>query len=428
MITSDDDNDDGVGPNNHNNNGGIFLPKLETASQSGSPSSLHDAPRVNTGRRDSTQVDSRSRTPSRGRTRYRFSTLRGPSEKRHRCFSSRAVTRERSPTKELPTPALHRPLFQNLQRHTSPAEERRRKSQNRNRTSLERTTGSSESPILGESYVAGVQDEDYQDERGYIPKGAFLVRKEPNSDQYRFPKASGKPQSPWLPGDGFSDAEAKTDFLFFVTGKRKRRVSPSLPGMGKLTTGTDGPKSSDIRAHGKRARKNGAYQQKSELLRGGKKNVWPTRHDFIDSTLPRRDEEVLDDCSVDELFVPNTLLSPPRYEPQSTLKSSHWKSKGPLDFRNFETEEATRSSLLSDLRRVRAWREESSPCADEDSDDDGDTFESNRGSQASGPIDTGNEDEDNDSNSTNSKCSDEPSGGRFDDQALPNDLGQGEGE
>lgn len=380
MITSDDD--DNVNPSNHDNDDGTVLPKMEMASQSGSPGSLHEAPRVYRGRRDPLQAPTRSRTPSRGRTRYRFSSLRGPSNERHPCPFSSAIAQERSPTKELPTPIIRVPALQDSQRHTLRAKERRRESQSGNHTSLERTKRSSESPILGERYVTRERLGDHKDEKqGYIPKGAFLVRKEPNSDQYRFPKASAKHQSSWVPGDGFSDAEAKPDFLFFVTGKRKRKTSPSLPGMGKLTTGMDGTKTSSIQAHGKRAQKEGAYHQKSELLRGERRDVWPTRHDFIDSTLPRRDEKAMDYCSADDFFIPSTVLSPPvtMYTPQPTSKFGNWIGKGPLDFRNFETEDAAGTNLLKNLWRVRAWREESYLCADEDADEDDDALMSEGG-------------------------------------------------
>lgn len=430
IVIASDDDDDNVYPNNHDNDEGIVLPELGMASQSGSPSSLHDVSRVNMGRRDSARSSTRPRTPSRGRTRYRFSSLRGPSKKRYPRPSSKHITRERSPTKEMSTPVLRVPASPNTQRHTFRAEGSHRKSRSRDRTSSERTEGGLGSPILGEPYVAGERLGGHQDEqRGYVPKGAYLVRKEPNSDQYRFPKASAKPQPTWVTGDGFSDAEAKPDFLFFVTGKRKRRPSSSLPGIGKLTTRMDATKSPSIRAHAKRARKDGAYQQKSELLRGEKRDMWPTRHDFIDSTLPRRDEKAMNDCSVDGSRGPNTPISPPaaRNEPQSTLKFK-WRGKGPLDFRNFETEEVTRSSLLSDLRRVRAWREGSSPCTDDDGDEDGDALMSDRGSQASGVTDTGNGDEDDDSIGTNSKYSDTSFWVQFGRAALPGNVGQGKGE
>lgn len=223
-----------------------------------------------------------------------------------------------------------------------------------------------------------------------VLKGGFVITT-PSTEYYKYPKARSQPESTWRAGDGFSEEEAATDFLFYATGKRKRKRSSTLPRMGKLFTGVEETESRSIRPSNKRSRGIGMYEN-LELLRGEQREAWPTRADFEDCTLPpRREREltILDHNDADTI-IPAT--SRPQRErstdSRSTVKYVSRLEKGALDFANFPNSGVMKSTFLEDnlLSQIRIPRTSSVSAEEEDNtfyeDDDKSTPED--GSQVDG--------------------------------------------
>ncbi|KAK7927581.1 hypothetical protein PG985_004579 [Apiospora marii] len=203
-----------------------------------------------------------------------------------------------------------------------------------------------------------------------VLKGGFVI-KTPSTEHYKYPSARSQPEPVWRAGDGFSDDEAATDFLFYATGTRKRKRSSTLPRMGKLHTGVDETESRSIRPSNKRSRGIGIYEN-LELLRGEQKEAWPTKSDFEDCTLrTRRAREltILDHDDADTI-IPATFR-PQRersIDSRSTVKFVPRSNKGALDFANFRHSVVVKSTFPEDnlLSQIRISRDHSVSGEDEE--------------------------------------------------------------
>ncbi|KAI0132673.1 hypothetical protein BJ170DRAFT_680554 [Xylariales sp. AK1849] len=276
------------------------------------------------------------RTQSRGRSLRRTST---PDHVLPETRKERAASRQSTATKEANTG------------HSRSTKGRKRRAKPADGSLLDQLTSS------------GQPDQTLKSRKSArIVKGVFLVKEDPKHDEFNFPASRSQPELSWRPGDGFSADEAKSDFMVFCTGKNKRKRPSSLPGMGNLSVESDPVQSGSVRASGKRQRVSEFHHP--QLLRGEKKDAWPTYHDFMDSTLPNRpkraplaeDEEI----TIPDSFRPETRV----FEPRSTIKFLPQYDKGALDFRNFSNPEPqVRSTLVPALERMRAWRM-SSPVED----------------------------------------------------------------
>ncbi|KAK7956616.1 uncharacterized protein PG986_005838 [Apiospora aurea] len=276
--------------------------------------------------------------------------------KRHTTFASNADPRD---------PRSQRPVSRGRGRPITP------RSQSRARSRSRRT-------ILGELPTTNTANQKaHRTESVRVLKGGFII-KTPSTEQYKYPKASSQPEPLWRAGDGFSKEEAATDFLFYATGKHKRKRSSTLPRMGKLATGTDETESPSVRQSSKRSRGIGIYEN-LELLRGEQKEAWPTKADFEDCTLPTRPKRDLRTTQHDqaEITIPATFR-PQRErsaDSRSTMKYVPRPKKGALDFANFRDLEIVKSTfpednLLSQIRIPRYDSESGDDGGEEEDEDD----------------------------------------------------------
>lgn len=246
--------------------------------------------------------------------------------------------------------------------------------------SKSRARSRSRGTILGELQTTNVTNHQvFTTESVRVLKGGFVI-KTPSIEHYKYPKARSQPEPRWRAGDGFSEDEAATDFLFYATGTRKRKRSSTLPRMGKLSTGTDETESPGIRPSNKRSRGIGIYEN-LKLLRGEQKEAWPTKADFEDCTLPTTHARELAIFKLGDAdtIIPATFR-PPRErstDSRSTVKYVPRSSKGALDFANFWNLGVAKSTLpeYNLLSQIRISRD-SSVSGEEDEEvfyvDDGD--------------------------------------------------------
>ncbi|KAK8051566.1 hypothetical protein PG993_002951 [Apiospora rasikravindrae] len=278
------------------------------------------------------------------------------------------------PTQILDTPRSQRHASRGRGRPVTP------RSQSRARSRSTRT-------VLGELPTTNTANQQvHRTESVRVLKGGFII-KTPSTEQYKYPKANSQPEPIWRAGDGFSKEEAATDFLFYATGKhkRKRKRSSTLPRMGKLATGTDETESPSVRQSNKRSRGIGIYEN-LELLRGEQKEAWPTKEDFEDCTLPTRPKRNLRTAQHNhtEITIPATFR-PQRErsaDSRSTIKYVPRPKKGALDFANFRDLEVVKSTFPKDnlLSQIRIPRYDSG--SDEEDEEEDDEPRTEEGSQA----------------------------------------------
>ncbi|KAI5868396.1 hypothetical protein GGS23DRAFT_545279 [Durotheca rogersii] len=171
----------------------------------------------------------------------------------------------------------------------------------------------------------------------YETKGAFRLKKGQRKDEFRLPKSQSEPKSLWLPGDGFSDEETRSDFVLPMAGGHKRKRSRSLPIIGKLQLESEdvcGPGSPALGS----SRVMGRYPAPGEtrLRRGVAKDIWPTVDDFSEELDVRAHNTGREP---DDEVVPSTMSPQPtlvplsrenfRYVPPSSRKRNH------CEFENF---------------------------------------------------------------------------------------------
>ncbi|ORY64988.1 uncharacterized protein BCR38DRAFT_523538 [Pseudomassariella vexata] len=201
----------------------------------------------------------------------------------------------------------------------------------------------------------------------YVAKGAFLVKKD-QEGEFNFPKFQSQPEPSWRAGDGFSGDEANPDFIFFVTGKHKRkRRSKFMLGMPTLSMNETSRPSSCIRAFGKRRRVDEFPQhQRRGVCRGEKKDIWPTLDDFVESTLPDRAKRLSNRAENDDgnsVVFSRRVVKETQLEPINTMKyiPLRRRERGVLDF-GFSR---GNDEIIAQLARVRAWRNVESDEAEE---------------------------------------------------------------
>ncbi|KAK8080128.1 hypothetical protein PG997_007946 [Apiospora hydei] len=273
------------------------------------------------------------------------------------------------------TPRSERPVSRGRGRPITP------RSQSRARSRSRRT-------ILGELPITNTANQKaHRTEFVRVLKGGFII-KTPSTEQYKYPKASSQPEHIWRAGDGFSKEEAATDFLFYATGKHKRKRSSTLPRMGKLATGTDEAESPSVRQSNKRSRGIGIYEN-LELLRGEQKEAWPTKADFEDCTLPTRPKRDLRTTQHDQAEITIPATSRPQRErsadSRSTIKYVPRSKKGALDFANFRDLEIVKPTFLEDnlLSQIRIPRYDSESGEDEEEEEDEDEDDERRTEEGS---------------------------------------------
>ncbi|KAK8105730.1 hypothetical protein PG999_009089 [Apiospora kogelbergensis] len=310
------------------------FPELETAIGSGDFSPLALAITPNTTRQRSSQPSQPASSPirpeiQRGRTQRRATPLP-------------------QPTQIPETPPSRRPASSSRGRPITPRSPSKARSRSR------RT-------ILGELPITQTANKSVRrDESVRVLKGGFVI-KTPLAEQYKFPKSSSQPGPVWRSGDGFSEDEADTDFLFYATGTRKRRRSRTLSRMGKLAIGAEETESPSIRPSNKRSRGIGIYEN-IELLRGDQKEPWPNKTDFEDCILSTRPKKAPQQDH-DDIIIPATFRSQ-RGQSEvsgSTIKYIPGHKKGLLDFANFRKSEVVKSTFPQDnlLSQIRIGRDES---------------------------------------------------------------------
>ncbi|KAK8090580.1 hypothetical protein PG994_000085 [Apiospora phragmitis] len=230
-----------------------------------------------------------SEPPQTVRSPIRPEIQRGRPQRRETPFSQVTIIPE--------TPPSQRPGTRSRGRPITP------RSKSRVRSRSRRT-------ILGELSTTSntANQQVLKTESVRVIKGGFII-KTPSTEQYKYPKATSQPEPVWSAGDGFSQDEAAPDFLFYATGKRKRKRSSTLPRMSKLATETDETGSPSLRPSNKRSRGIGIYEN-LELLRGGQKEAWPTKADFENCTLSTRSKRDLEAPKHDhtEISIPATLV------------------------------------------------------------------------------------------------------------------------
>lgn len=212
---------------------------------------------------------------------------------------------------------------------------------------------------------------------------AFLVRRNPELDEFRYPAHGHESGLVWRPGDGFTRDEAKPDFVFHMTGKHKRRLPRTLPGMKSLPVqnGSAISLSGDDSSQYKYRRIDlySEFQSVKLLHRRTKQEVWPTYEDFFDSTLPTR---TVQPVLVDDAYLA-PLFSPFKVSPAETKYATSVTSRGNvqlkrefLDFQNFGRciEPEVRSEITPALMRMRAFRT-SSPLEESGSEQSADLEE-----------------------------------------------------
>ncbi|KAI0594380.1 hypothetical protein F4775DRAFT_574018 [Biscogniauxia sp. FL1348] len=169
----------------------------------------------------------------------------------------------------------------------------------------------------------------------YVAKGTFLLHKAREKDEFRLPKANSQPDPVWRPGDGFSGDEARPDFIFSMTGSRKRKRSGSLSGIGKLQVEAEkvGKNSSSSPA-ASRPRIEHMMQRRINYRSSGMKEMWPTLENFKDASIslsPRREGLSSENNTYQTLSPSPSPVSVPRMAGQYVPQ----RNRGPSDFENF---------------------------------------------------------------------------------------------
>ncbi|KAI1430700.1 hypothetical protein GGR50DRAFT_167833 [Xylaria sp. CBS 124048] len=147
----------------------------------------------------------------------------------------------------------------------------------------------------GDSMSSGVCYPMDETSPSYITKGMFRLHGINRREAYRFPKSGTQPGSTWHIGDGFSDDEVSPEIVVGMAVKRghKRKRSGSLSGLGKLSLET-----------GNAAKRHAAgetYSQPysrylnegwAEIRRTEVGDLWPTRENFTDCSIAHKPKVV----------------------------------------------------------------------------------------------------------------------------------------
>lgn len=161
-------------------------------------------------------------------------------------------------------------------------------------------------------------------------KGGFRLHNHRKPEVFRFLESKSQPESAWLMGDGFSDAEAAPNFLFLMTGKHKHR-RPRLPHtVGQLSVeaekiGRDSSESTFGQPHLSQSQ---GPEEKFRRLEA--KELWPTRENFADSS-------TVTEPRIVAMEVCSHIQPSPLPSPKSTreIKQVVPKKRLASDFENF---------------------------------------------------------------------------------------------
>ncbi|ETS83181.1 hypothetical protein PFICI_05057 [Pestalotiopsis fici W106-1] len=170
-------------------------------------------------------------------------------------------------------------------------------------------------------------------------KGGFLVSRNVQAENYLFPIRKGKPDPVWRAGDGFSDEEAAPDFLFYVTGQKKRMKPASTTDFGVLPLLPAMDEHPGSIRHSRKRRKVGESSliDRAALLRGVANEPWPTYKNFMESSLPARTQQsLIQDHAAVRTHLSNQVqssLEKATPKPQSTYQLLARYGKSPLHFK-----------------------------------------------------------------------------------------------
>ncbi|KAI1102218.1 hypothetical protein F4804DRAFT_353942 [Jackrogersella minutella] len=169
--------------------------------------------------------------------------------------------------------------------------------------------------------------EDINKKAVYERKGAFRLRRDKEADEFLFPKTRNRFAPQWRVGDGFSDDEARPNFMSFMAGTHKLRRFQPTPGIGKLQLESEDVSKEDLRG---REILCSEMQRLYRHRRSAAKDVWPTMDNFAEEiVVPRRNPAM----SKTEAIIPSTVLPQPtpvigiretfKYSPPTTRKRKH---------------------------------------------------------------------------------------------------------
>lgn len=130
------------------------------------------------------------------------------------------------------------------------------------------------------------------DATSHSTKGIFWLPQFRGPEELRFPESRSQPESSWALGDGFSGDEAQPEFMFLMTGRRKRKRSRSLSALGQLTLEPANASIGDEvgsalgRSSNKRRQVLQVKDRRSEV-----RDLWPTRENFAEGLVSKRTED-----------------------------------------------------------------------------------------------------------------------------------------
>ncbi|KAI1291496.1 hypothetical protein F5Y03DRAFT_403241 [Xylaria venustula] len=172
------------------------------------------------------------------------------------------------------------------------------------------------------------------DSSPYIVKGGFRLYNYQQAREFKFPKSKVQLEPAWYAGDGFSGDEASPQSAFSTAHKGKRRRSRSLSTFGQLSLETES--SIDRKLEGVASSQ--PYLRGSHRLRGQAsemaKEVWPTRENFMDSSL---DKQPINAVNEDHSTAEPMPLPNPQTPPSSRLEMGPGmpRKRRASDFENF---------------------------------------------------------------------------------------------
>ncbi|CAJ2513898.1 Uu.00g020170.m01.CDS01 [Anthostomella pinea] len=199
-------------------------------------------------------------------------------------------------------------------------------------------------------------------------------RKSRGREQFHLPVSNSQPEPVWRPGDGFSGDEAKPDFLFLMTGKRKRQRSRSLSSMGSLDFEAEAPKKNAGASAIDRPRVQHLTEHRLKRRRGVVKDVWPTIENFTEDTISPVSEQTL----LERQKIIRSTVTPeptPISIPKPAIKIAPSRRRYATDFENFgrdfnDFQGRSKDNVLQALDQVRLLRHESTVLEYDGGEDD----------------------------------------------------------
>ncbi|KAL7627716.1 hypothetical protein AAE478_001911 [Parahypoxylon ruwenzoriense] len=163
------------------------------------------------------------------------------------------------------------------------------------------------------SLPGNAEQDDVNKGIAYETKGVFRLKKHVPTHEFRSPRPLGQSEVLWRPGDGFSEDEARPDFMFLMTGTHKRKRSQSLPRIGKLEFEQKDREELGTCASGNsRPKTQRLTQYEMRLRRGVAKDIWPTINNFSEELDARARNPTVPSKEI----VPSTVSPKPQQVPQ----------------------------------------------------------------------------------------------------------------